>query len=61
MRPYYLDTSALIKRYVAETGSRWPTLAEAALPMPIFLSADDRLLTVALAEGLPADNPGLHP
>ena len=23
MRPYYLDTSALVKRYVAEPGSAW--------------------------------------
>ena len=153
MRPYYLDTSALIKRYVTEAGSAWleatafaaddallltssvtiveiwsalarrrreasishdhhadalnafredcvtryrfiefessviessghlleryplraydavqlatalvtgRILADAALPVPIFLSADDRLLTVALAEGLPADNPNMH-
>jgi predicted nucleic acid-binding protein len=35
-------------------------LAEAALPLPIFLSADERLLSVARAEGLPADNPNLQ-
>lgn len=154
MTPYYLDTSALIKHYVAETGSAWldatvfqaddvliltssvtmvevwsalarrrreasisaqhhadaldafredsltrylfvefepavieaagqllerhplraydsvqlasalvaaQTLAEAALPQPIFLSADDSLLVFAQSEGLLTDNPNLHP
>jgi predicted nucleic acid-binding protein len=32
-------------------------LTEASLPQPIFLSADDRLLQAASAEGLPIDNP----
>lgn len=31
------------------------------LPAPIFLSADDRLLKAAEAEGLAIDNPNLHP
>ena len=35
-------------------------LTEAGLPTPIFLSADDRLLTIARAEGIPSDNPNLH-
>lgn len=35
-------------------------LAEADLDRPIFLSADDRLLAVAAAEGLPVDNPNEH-
>jgi predicted nucleic acid-binding protein len=154
MRPYYLDTSALIKHYVAESGSGWleteifepddvmlltsrvtmveiwsalarrqreasissqhhaelldafredcliryrfvefeepvveaarqllerhplraydavqlasalvagSTLDETSLPLPIFLCADDRLLAAARAEGLPADNPNIHP
>lgn len=154
MMPYYLDTSALIKRYVAEQGSQWveavvsepddallltsrvtmvevwsalarrkreasissqdhadalaafhedclaryhfvefempvvelagqlldrhplraydavqlasalivsQTLTEVDLPVPAFLSADDRLLNIARAEGLPTDNPNLHP
>lgn len=37
------------------------TLADAALPQPIFLSADDSLLVFAQAEGLLTDNPNLHP
>ena len=36
MMPYYLDTSALIKRYVAEQGSQW---VEAVVSEP-----DDALL-----------------
>jgi|GEM_PF-1352005 len=37
------------------------TLTEVDLPVPAFLSADDRLLNTARAEGLPTDNPNLHP
>lgn len=37
------------------------TLADAALPQPIFVSADDRLLGFAQAEGLLTDNPNLRP
>jgi predicted nucleic acid-binding protein len=37
------------------------TLADAALPQPVFLSADGSLLVVAQAEGLATDNPNLHP
>jgi predicted nucleic acid-binding protein len=36
-------------------------LADAALPLPVFLSADNDLLVIAQAEGLPTDNPNLHP
>ena len=36
-------------------------LADAALPLPVFLSADNDLLVVAQAEGLPTENPNLHP
>jgi len=36
-------------------------LTEANLPTPIFLSADDDLLTTARAEGMLTDNPNLHP
>jgi predicted nucleic acid-binding protein len=35
-------------------------LETADLMLPIFLSADDRLLTAAQAEGLPVDNPNQH-
>jgi predicted nucleic acid-binding protein len=71
---YYLDSSALVKRYVTETGSAWlRTLVAAAAeqiqtdlvraqgPTVVFLSADDRLLNVARAEGLSTDNPNHHP
>jgi hypothetical protein len=34
---------------------------DTGLPLPIFLCADDRLLAAARAEGLPADNPNIHP
>jgi predicted nucleic acid-binding protein len=37
------------------------TLAQIDLSLPTFLSADDRLLAIARTEGLPADNPNLHP
>ena len=37
------------------------TLVDAALPQPIFLSADSALLSFAETEGLLADNPNLHP
>lgn len=37
------------------------TLADAVLPQPTFLSADDSLLAIAQAEGLLIDNPNLHP
>jgi len=35
-------------------------LVERKLPPLVFVSADDRLLTVAAAEGLVTDNPNLH-
>lgn len=37
------------------------SLADAALPQPTLLSADDSLLVFAQAEGLRTDNPNLHP
>jgi uncharacterized protein len=37
------------------------SFAEADLPRPVFLTADDRLLMAARAEGLATDNPNLHP
>ena len=37
------------------------TLLQAHAPALIFLSADDRLLGVAQAEGLTTDNPNRHP
>jgi uncharacterized protein len=37
------------------------TLNQAELPDPIFLTADQRLLTIAQATGLPTDNPNNYP
>jgi len=36
-------------------------LVDRQLPPLVFISADDRLLKVATAEGLAVDNPNLHP
>ncbi len=36
------------------------TLVDVALPQPVFLSADDRLLTFAQTEGLLTENLNLH-
>lgn len=36
-------------------------VTDAGLPAPSFLTADDRLLEIADAEGLPTDNPNRHP
>jgi uncharacterized protein len=37
------------------------SLVSVGLAAPVFISSDDRLLTVAQLEGLLADNPSLHP
>lgn len=37
------------------------TLNQAQLPDPIFLTSDQRLLTIAQATGLPTDNPNNYP
>jgi uncharacterized protein len=37
------------------------SLVAYGLPPPILVSADDRLLSAAQAEGLPVENPNLHP
>lgn len=70
MSVYYLDTSALIKRYVAETGRLWvwrqqwlsivTLLVDDYTPL-IFVSADDRLNRSAVSERLVVDNPNSHP
>ena len=36
------------------------TLTRTGLAAPVFLTADDQLLDIARAEGLPADNPNWH-
>jgi predicted nucleic acid-binding protein len=82
---YFLDSSALVKRYVTETGSAWikalvtrhplraydavqlasalrvqSELVRTRAPALTFLSADDRLVAIAQAEGLLTDNPNRH-
>lgn len=37
------------------------TMNQAQLPDPIFLTADNRLLTIAQSTGLPCDKPNQHP
>jgi hypothetical protein len=69
-RYLYLDTSALVKRYIEETG----TLVEAAaalevkdsltaadLPALTFVAADEDLVSAVQAEWLPSDDPNRHP
>jgi hypothetical protein len=73
---YFLDSSALVKRYVAEIGTAWirriteplasaqriqPAFGRATTAVLTFLAADDGLLSVANAEGLLTDNPNRHP
>jgi hypothetical protein len=36
-------------------------LTAADLPQPVFVCSDERLLRVALEQGLPTDNPNNHP
>lgn len=73
MADYYADSSVLVKRHVNEIGSDWfRALADRAagnviitsrvsIVAPVFLAADDRLLSAAQAEGLVIDNPNAHP
>ena len=56
MSVFYLDTSALLKRYVTETGSGW---------LRRVLSLNRGVVVVftqlAIVEGLAVDNPNHHP
>lgn len=77
MAHYYLDSSALVKRYAAERGTAWiENLCEAAgghaiylvrvsgasgLPALTFVCADTDLNAAASAEGLLVDDPNAHP
>ena len=54
MALYFLDSSAIVKRYFDAFEAQPP---EAELPDIIFTSADHGLLTVALAEGFNVENP----
>ena len=63
---YFLDSSALVKRYVAETGTAWvqsiPTPhTRNKLIIACITWVDDRLIAIAQAEGLLTDNPNHHP
>jgi hypothetical protein len=55
MAAYFLDTSALIKRHVNETGSKM------GLEAVTLVSADRELNTAAVAEGLAVEDPTTHP
>lgn len=63
MGNYFLDSSAIIKRYVPEQGQSWIELRlrEKALanqaPPPTFVCADNDLITIAAKEGLNVENP----
>jgi hypothetical protein len=54
MTAYFLDSSALIKRYVIETGTNWVSSITDS-------RAGNGLLTAAAAEGLTIDDPNAHP
>jgi hypothetical protein len=66
---YYFDSSALVKRYIAETGSDYDSVQLAAalylqrfrfasgLTPLTFVSADARLNAVAQANSLLVENP----
>jgi hypothetical protein len=66
---YYVDSSALVKRYILETGSEWvlslfdPRLNNTAnsLPPVTFVSADNELNPAAASEGLIVENPNNYP
>lgn len=51
---YYLDSSALIKRYAPEAGMAW------ILSAITFVTADTSLLTAAQSEGMSVEDPSLH-
>ena len=59
MAVYFLDSSAIVKRYFQEQGHDWfeAQPPEAESPNVIFVSADQGLLTIALAEGFDIENP----
>lgn len=63
MASYYLDTSALVKRYVTERGTAWiVNLTDPSSGHELaFLTADAEQLRVAQIEGLAGDNPNNYP
>jgi hypothetical protein len=52
---YFLDSSALVKRYAQEQG------INQSLPTLTLIAADRDLLAAAASEGLPTDDPNQHP
>jgi predicted nucleic acid-binding protein len=75
---FYLETSALVKRYAIDLTGRYRlrgydaihlacalrlnrALVGLQLPPLTVVSADDDLLKAAQGEGLPVENPDLHP
>ena len=59
---YFVDTSALGKRYIAEIGSLANALRSTRGEPPIILlSSDSELNTAAVAEHLMVDDPNSHP
>ena len=65
---FYLDTSALLKRYLQEDAVQLAAgltlnaiLLQTQRPPLTFLSADVHLIQAAQNEGLTVDNPNLHP
>jgi predicted nucleic acid-binding protein len=51
---YFFDASALVKRYLRETGSEWVRTTL------IFVSADEQLLSITRTLGFAIENPNLH-
>ena len=68
MAAHYLDSSALVKRYVREVGTDWlRALVDlhahrraAGLSDPRLVSADDELNAAAVAMGFVVENPNEH-
>ncbi len=58
---YYFDTSALVKRYVEETGSRWVTSACDSNPGNIIFTATISHVEAAAAVGIKHRTGGLSP
>jgi len=69
MATYFLDTSAVVKRYVpAEQGHAWiVALCDPAqghilyISQAAFVCADDGLINIAIEEGLIVENPNGYP
>jgi len=58
---YFFDSSALVKRYVVESGTRKHQTVGYWLPPLTLVSADTDLNQAAIVEGLSIENPNDHP